>query len=177
MHWSRLRVQRSEVAADRKVRSKATSGRPSNVGLSHGFGSFSQVIVETTGTGTSGTAGGFIRTIGSVAISPSSVSHLNNCWRLRYLTAAVVGFRRSSVCGDERLDVVTGDAGDRRDAETVAHEGVKQASGVPIAAQGLGALVRSPKRSLPTGNEGSEAAVLSSLGQFGGQDACGLPRG
>ena len=80
-----------------KVRSMTTSRRSSNVGPSHAFSSFRSSLSETTGTGTSGTAGGFIRAIGSAGISPSPVSHLNSCWRLRYLTAAVVGFQRSRV--------------------------------------------------------------------------------
>ena len=80
-----------------KVRSRATSRRSLNVGPSHALSSFRMSSSETTDTGTSGTAGGFMRTVGSVAISPSSANHLNNCWRLRYLTAAVDGFQRPNV--------------------------------------------------------------------------------
>ena len=58
--------------------------------------------------------------------------------------------------GDERLDVVTGDAGDRRDAEAVTQEGLEQPGAVPVGADGLRALVGSAKRALPTGDEGSE---------------------
>ena len=42
-----------------------------------------QGSVVEDGDGTSGTAGGFIRAIGDVAISPSSSSQRNSCWRRR----------------------------------------------------------------------------------------------
>jgi superfamily II DNA or RNA helicase len=93
------------VAADRKVRSRATSRLPSNAGPSHGFGIFSQVIVETTGTRTSGTAGGFIRVIGSVGIPPSSVSHLHRRWRLRLVEDAS---RTAAICADVAVAVAAG---------------------------------------------------------------------
>lgn len=88
----------------------------------------SQVVVRDDGYWTWGTAGGLIRTIGSAGTSPSSVSHLNSSSRLlylMYLTAPVLGFQRSSASA-MNVCVVTGDAGNQRNAEVVAPEGLEQ---------------------------------------------------
>ncbi len=55
------------------------------------------LLLAEHGGGASGTAGGFMFTIGLVLISPSSpASHLKNCWRLLYRVCAVDALKRAS---------------------------------------------------------------------------------
>ncbi len=50
---------------------------------------------DSTGTGSTGTVGRFIRSIGERSISPSSTRNLKNCWRARKRLEAVAGLVRA----------------------------------------------------------------------------------
>jgi hypothetical protein len=52
----------------------------------------------STGTGLSGTIGGFIRSMGDRSISSSSSSHFMNCCSARWVTFAVEADRVSTRC-------------------------------------------------------------------------------